>query len=296
MKLTKLMKRRLMAGTAATITISLLLFGGYFVVQTYVKPVRVPVVNLDTAPLGLNGRTQITKDYIHWQNVPARAVPPNVKRSEKDIVGKWVAVDKFLAPNSYFYSEVLVDQEDLPDYARMQLRGDEELTEMTVKFDTSKGNNLVPGQYIHLQFEGLDREQKKFISEHLMENVRIVGVKDGKSADVFSQKTSKKPAKSTPQTRLVLLALTKEQSEWLSIAEQIGEVTPQPISDEQLTALKQKEEDLKGQGQEATASVVTVVNQKMIPYLQEKRFDFEASRVANATNMGTEAPAQTVHQ
>lgn len=284
MKLSKLMKRRLMAGTAATVTISILLAGGYFVVQTYVKPTRVPVVNLESAPLGINGRTQITKEFIHWQTVPARAVPPNALKNEKDIIGKWVAVDKFLAPYSYYYSEVLIDTADLPDYARMQLRGDEILNEMTVRFDTSKGNNLIPGQYIHLQFEGIERNQKKFISEHLMENVRIVGVKDGKSADVFSQKTSKKAQKSTPQTRLVLLALNKEQSEWLSLAQQVGKVTPQPISDDQLSAIKTQEDNIKQQGEVPTASLITKVNEKVIPFLQERRFDLEVSRTANAMN------------
>ena len=84
-----------------------LLYWGYnSVIDSQVKPIRVPIANQTIQP-----RTLITDNMISYIEIPAVAVTNNVQRNSNLIIGKYSAVNSVIPAGSMFYNDVLIDEE-----------------------------------------------------------------------------------------------------------------------------------------------------------------------------------------
>ena len=229
MNLGPLAKKRIISLIATIIAVTSFYFYNRMSVEREVAPIKVIYAALDIPP-----HTQITADMIFERTVSSKAIPPNVYKSENDIVGKWT-VDGFgVTKNSPFYEGKILSQNELPDAAILNLKENEFAFPLLVDMETSSGNALMPNTYIDLHFMTTKTDTKKPFSGKMFENIRISSVKDSKTQNVFSADNYaeimaeglEKSINEISQAKLFTLAVTEEQLDLLNKAKQLGDIIP----------------------------------------------------------------------
>lgn len=170
----------------AVLIILLILYWGYqSTIDSAVKPVRVP-----TAKELIGPQTQITAEDISWIEVPSISKPNNVVLNEAQIVGKYTGINATIPKGSMFYSDVLVEKDDLPGTWLQKLKTDVNgVTDrpyyISVDVVTTYGNSIQPDTYVDFYMKATD-ESGLVMFGKLIENVQILAVKDSSGEDVFS--------------------------------------------------------------------------------------------------------------
>ena len=164
-----------------------ILFWGYTSsIKKETNPVNVPI-----AAKKLNPNTQITSEDITYAQVANRMVGENVLRSSALIVGKYTNLNVTIPEGSVFYSEWIVDEEDVPGNWIEQL--DYEAGElgyyMDVNVENTLGNNVLPNTYIDIYMKAEDEEGTTMFGK-LLKNIKVLVVHDGSGNDVFEDSAS----------------------------------------------------------------------------------------------------------
>lgn len=168
------------------IVILVILYWGYqSSIDNAVKPVKVPVAATLIGP-----QTEIKVEDITWIEVPSISKPSNVILQESQIVGKYTNINATIPEGSMFYSDVLVNKEDLPGTWLTKLKADingviDTPAYINVNVVSTYGNSIQPDDYIDLYMKAED-ESKLVMYGKLLENVQILAVKDSSGEDVFS--------------------------------------------------------------------------------------------------------------
>lgn len=168
------------------IVILVILYYGYkSTIDNAVNPVRVPVAANLIGP-----QEEITVDDIKWIEVPNISKPSNAVLSENKIVGKYTAINATIPEGSMFYSDVLVEKEDLPGTWLEKLKtgvdGKIEIPYyVPVNIVTTYGNSIQPDDYIDFYMKA-QSEDDSIIFGKLIENVQVLAVKDSSGEDVFT--------------------------------------------------------------------------------------------------------------
>ena len=97
--------------------LGLLYFGYNRTIKEQTNPVRIPVATQTIQP-----RTLITDEMVTFISVPKSMVSDNVLKGTGSIVDKYTAVNTVIPKGSMFYSDVLVEKEDLPDSAFVEVQ------------------------------------------------------------------------------------------------------------------------------------------------------------------------------
>ena len=131
-----------------------ILFWGYTSsIKKETNPVNVPI-----AAKKINPKTQITSEDVTYAQVANRMVGQGVLRSSALIVGKYTNLNVTIPKGSMFYSEWIVDAEELPGNWIEQL--DYESGElgyyMDVNVENTLGNNVLPNTYIDIYMKAID--------------------------------------------------------------------------------------------------------------------------------------------
>ena len=169
------------------IIILVILYYGYqSTINNAVNPVRVPVA------AGLIGpQEEITADDIKWVEVPSISKPKNVVLKESQIVGKYTAINATIPEGSMFYSDILVEKEELPGTWLDKLKTDPETGAVEVPYYisvnmvTTYGNSIQPDSYVDFYMKAKSEDGTLMFGK-LLENIQILAVKDSSGHDVFS--------------------------------------------------------------------------------------------------------------
>lgn len=231
MKLKGFQKKKIIALGLSGVTIGGIFAYHHFAVEAAIKPTKVVLAAKDIPP-----HTEITEDMVSERSLAGDSIPPNAIRAKaEDIIGKWTTDGHGVPKNSYFFKEKVVDKDELPDAAILNLNPGEVAFPLLVDIETSSGNSIVPGSHVDLYFKYVSDNQmvgetEKVLLGGLFQQIRVTAAKDSNTEDAFkNDKSEEKEEKveSTPKvTRLYTLAVTPEQFQYLSRAKALGDIIP----------------------------------------------------------------------
>ena len=160
-------------------------------------------------------RTQITEEDLLEVQIPEGYLLDYAVTDKQEIVGKYTDIQGKIPAGSAFYRDMLVREEDLPDYPSAQLRQGQ--SAYTLETDLAKlGGVVVPGQRTDI-YASITARDGSTVSGCIIENARIIAVKDHKGLDLDDPQSSGTPY-------LAILAVNREDLPILSAAESAGTV------------------------------------------------------------------------
>lgn len=168
----------------------LILYLGYNAqVRRAVEPIDVPYAIKEISP-----GTRITRDMIGITKIPIAMLQGSPLVKELDIINKYSNADTVIPKGSLFYPRSVVNQSQLPagiidDYPEGYV-----LVNMNIDMNSSYGNSIYPKNYIDIYLkavnkidpDSLEKVDDKIMVGKLIENVKILAVKDSNGRDVFA--------------------------------------------------------------------------------------------------------------
>lgn len=157
-----------------------ILYVGYNArINEKVKLTRIPYAINTIQP-----KTKITAEDVGYMNVPADFLKGSYYTDANTIIGKYSNYNTMIAAGSIFYTDLVIEEKNLPDAALIEL--DETYTPINYKvnMDSTYANSMMPNSYINIYFKGVNDDGKimygKFIS-----NIKVLAVKDSNGKHVF---------------------------------------------------------------------------------------------------------------
>ncbi len=173
------------------IAVILILFFGY---RYQIKKQVNPVKNIPIAAETIQPRTLITKDMIDYIDVAPIVLQSNVYRTDKQVIGKYTNYNTVIPAGSMFYKEAIVTESELPDSAFVEVEEGQVPYNFSVNMETTYGNSIYPGNYIDIYMKAVNENGQLMVGK-LVENVKVLAVKDSQGRNVFENTTeSRTPA------------------------------------------------------------------------------------------------------
>ncbi len=173
------------------IIILVLFFGYRYQINKNVSPVSVPVAAVEIQP-----KTQITSDMIEFIDVaPVVLRVGDVITDRNQIINKYSGYNTVIPKGSMFYRGTVVEQSTLPDSAFVKLEKGEVPYNFPVTMDTTYGNSIYPDNYIDIYMKAVNENGTLMVGK-LIENVKVLAVKDSQGRHVFENSTEAR----TPST------------------------------------------------------------------------------------------------
>lgn len=164
------------------LAVILILFFGYrYQINKMVSPVKdIPIATKTIQP-----RTEITDDMIEYVDVaPVVLQKGDVITNKNFIVGKYSNYNTVIPKGSFFYNDTVIDEANLPDSAFVNLKKGEIPYNFPVDIDSTYGNSIFPENYIDIYMKANNEEGKLMVGK-LIENVKVLAVKDSSGKHVF---------------------------------------------------------------------------------------------------------------
>ena len=175
------------------------------------SPIKVPYANQT-----INPRTKITSDMISYVDIPSASIKGNVITNANDIINKYTNVNASIPAGSLIYQSQIVRQEELPDSFLIDIEDGYVPYNFDVDIKSTYGNSIYPGNYVDVYFKGI--QDGKLMVGRLLENVKVLAVKDSGGRHVFEYSDSER----TPSQ--IIFAVTPEIHLLLRKAEYINGV------------------------------------------------------------------------
>ena len=160
-------------------------------------------------------RTKLQEEDLLETEIPAAYLLDHTITEKEDIIGMYTDIQGKIPAGSAFYKGMLVKEADLPDNPTAQLR--EGQSAYTLETDLAKlGGTILSGQKVDIYASMSDRDGSP-VSGCLIENARVIAVKDHKGLDLDDPESQGTPY-------LTILAVNKDDLPYLSAAETAGSV------------------------------------------------------------------------
>lgn len=162
----------------------------YFGYSGSIKKQTNPV-NMPTAAEKINPKTKITSELVVYKQIPGSMIDENAIRNTQLILDKYTNVNVTIPAGSLFYSEWLVDAENLPGnwIEQLDYKSGELGYYMDVGVESTLGNNVLPNTYIDIYMRA-SNEFGTVMFGKLMKNVKVLVVHDGSGNNVFDDSES----------------------------------------------------------------------------------------------------------
>lgn len=167
------------------------LYIGYNIrIKQAVNPITVPY-----AKTTINPGTQITADEVGTIDVPPSMLKGNVITSQGNVVDKYVSSDSIIPEGSLFYSRLVVEKDELKANIILSYPKGYVLYNMPVDTASTYGNSIFPGNYIDIYLKAVNKlvegaalttDADKILLGKLVENVKVLAVKDSSGQAVFA--------------------------------------------------------------------------------------------------------------
>ncbi len=163
------------------IAIVLILYFGY---QWQVGQTIAPVSGVPIAAKTIQPRQEITSEMITYVDVAKVLLPVNAIRTSGEIIGKYSNYNTVIPAGSLFYTDTVIDKRELPDSAFVEVKDGEMPYNFPVDMNSTYGNSIFPGNYVDIYMK-LNNEKGTLMLGKLIENVKILAVKDAAGRHVF---------------------------------------------------------------------------------------------------------------
>ena len=168
------------------IVLVLYFFYNYKVNQA-TTPLRVPYAVQNIPP-----RTEITEDMIGYLEITQSAIKGNVLTNvNTQILGMYTNINSTIPAGSMFYRSALVKEEELPDSFLINIEDGMIAYNFSVSMKSTYGNSMYPGNYVDVYFKGIGDDGLLMVGK-LIENVKILAVKDSSGHHVFEDTTAER--------------------------------------------------------------------------------------------------------
>lgn len=161
--------------------IILILFFGY---RYQINSAVNPVTGIPVAAKTIQPRTKITQDMIEYIDVAPIVLQSNVYRTSGQVIGKYSNYNTIIPEGSLFYTEALVNEEDLPDSAFVDVPEGQVPYNFPVTMNSTYGNSIFPGNYIDIYMKAYNEDGVLMVGK-LFENIEVLAVKDSSGKNVF---------------------------------------------------------------------------------------------------------------
>ena len=148
------------------------------------SPIKIPYAVQTIGP-----RTEITSDMIGYLDITQSSMKGNVlTNANTQILGMYTNVNCIIPAGSLFYKDVIVRKEELPDAFLIDIEEGHVAYNFDVSMKSTYGNSMYPGNYVDIYFKGIDDSGLLMVGK-LLENVKILAVKDSAGRAVFDSTT-----------------------------------------------------------------------------------------------------------
>ena len=174
------------------LVILVVLYWGY---SSSIKSQTQPV-NLPVAAHTIYERTEITSEDVTYKQVANSMLTQNVIRNSGAVIGKYTTVGATVPEGSPFYTDVVVDADNVPGNWIEELNHEKgELGYyMSVDVESTLGNSVLPNTYIDIYMKATD-ENGTIMFGKLMKNIKVLVAHDSSGKNAFASGNSGTPSK-----------------------------------------------------------------------------------------------------
>ncbi len=129
-------------------------------------------------------RTQITDEMVSTVKVLSSAKTNNMIQNCSDVVGKYVSYATEIQENSYFYENMTMTSEEMPDSSFDDIPDGYEIYPLKATFESTYSNSVFPGDYIDL-FLKTEAENGLLVYGKFIQSIKVLAVKDEDGRNVF---------------------------------------------------------------------------------------------------------------
>ena len=131
-------------------------------------------------------KTQITKEMVSKMNVPTSFIKGTYYKNYKDIIGKYSNYNTMIAEGSIFYTDLLIEEANLPDAIFYDINEGERVISFPVNIVTTYGNSIMPNNIVDIYVKLLtDGDNGKIVYGQMYEGIEVIAVKDSAGKNVF---------------------------------------------------------------------------------------------------------------
>lgn len=145
---------------------------------------KTALVQVYYAKETIQPKTLITEDMVGQMDVPAAFIKGTYYKNYSDIVGKYSNYNTMIAAGSIFYSDLLVEEANLPDAILYDVNEGERVVSFPVDTVSTYGNSIMPSNIVDIYVKLYD-DSGKLVYGEFYENIEILGVKDSAGKNVF---------------------------------------------------------------------------------------------------------------
>ena len=154
----------------------IVLFVGYtYRVNNATSPIKVPYAKVQIPP-----KTQITAEMIGYTKIPRSLLDTSktLLQNPSEIINKYSSYSTAIPKNSYFFSGVVMEEKQMPDYAFKNMADGYTVYSLKVNMGTTYANKIFPDTYIDLYAKATDDTTNKVMFTRLIESIKVKAVKD----------------------------------------------------------------------------------------------------------------------
>lgn len=203
-KLNKFLKNKNTVTILGVLACLVILYAGY----TMRINKKTELVDVYYANQTIQPKTLITEDMISKTSVPKSFILGTYYKNYNDIIGKYSNYNTMIASGSLFYSDLLIEEENLPDAILYNVNEGEKVISFPVDTVSTYGNSMMPGDIIDVYVKLINNG--KVVYGNFMQKVEVLGVKDSTGRNVFENvEESRTPAYlyfSLPEAKYLLFS------------------------------------------------------------------------------------------
>lgn len=209
MEILEPMKRKIqMKMMAALICFLVLILLAGLAVEILIRK-RSDVMTVCIAAHDIAPRTRITENDIAEIQVSAAYIETKAYIFKEDIIGKYTDIQGMIPAGSPFYMTMLKEEDELPDFAALQLQKGQ--TSFILDSESDIAESLTAGQRVDVYFSGE-------VNDILFEHARIIALRDENGYLITDMDSS-------GQARKIEIAIAKSDASILESALKKGQIT-----------------------------------------------------------------------
>lgn len=180
LSLNKFIKNKNTVTILGVIVCLVILYAGY----TIRINAKTALVDVYYANQTIQPKTLITEAMVSKTSVPESFILGGYYKNYNDIVGKYSNYNTIIAEGSLFYSDLLIEEENLPDAIFYDVNEGEKIVSFPVTMESTYGNAIMPSNKVDIYVKLIDNNSK-VVYGSFYEKVEILGVKDSSGNNVF---------------------------------------------------------------------------------------------------------------
>ena len=197
-----------------------LYFGYVWRVNQSVKPIDVPY-----ATSTMISGTKITEENIGYTQIPQDFLSnmSNIVTDVGSIRNMLVSYDSKIPINSFFFTENLISEEEMPDSIFSNIPDGYTIFLLEVDAESTYANSIFPDDTIDLYMKATAKEDGKLIFGRFIKEIQVLAVRDSTGKNVFADRDN------PGEPAALLFAVQEDLFLLLSKAKYLGGIDLVPV-------------------------------------------------------------------